>query len=338
LKRAAGDLRKAAEIRTLVVNKSDELQNAMTHLAGQIETVRTETANRIYEIGNATKHVGGMVENSEVRLTNLIGDRLRDEMAEGIGRLLAIESELPKPYKRKAATCPISTPGVTFGEALRRAQADFPRQFSDWLERLAAAETAIEESVVGNLAYAADPYSRAFRNFVDRHAAGTVLDIGCGTHGRPVYLSGIPADQLFGLEPLLLRAPFDFPVVRGIAEYMPWENHSFDTAVSATAIDHALSLDRTLDEIVRVLVPNGTLLMWVGSNAGARPFKPDSPDYEPADRFHLFHIDRLWFEPVLETRFMIEDRVVMWTPSHEHVFYKLSVRSGRGRECLTSRV
>jgi hypothetical protein len=41
------------------------------------------------------------------------------------------------------------------------------------------------------------------------------------------------------------------------------------------------------------------------------------------DRFHLFHIDRTWFEPMLEERFILADRLVIWTPAHEHVFYML---------------
>lgn len=318
-----------------------DLRNLVAHATGRVDALGSETANAIGgqhlflenklldvqqalgELRNATKHVGGLVENGEVRIAGLVGERFRDDMAESLGRLLTIEAAVSRPAEPEGAAVPVPVPDLTFEEALARARADFPRQFADWYDRLSVLELAIAETPIGNLAQAADPYSRAFKSFVERYAIGTVLDVGCGKLGRPVYLSGLNPERLHGLEPMTLEGPFDFPVRRGIGEYLPWGDASFDTVVSATSIDHSLSLDRALDEILRVLVPTGRLLMWVGSNSGAPAFHPEDPDYEPADRFHLFHIDHTWFEPMLEKRFVIADRVVFWTASHEHVFYML---------------
>jgi SAM-dependent methyltransferase len=169
-----------------------------------------------------------------------------------------------------------------------------------------------------------DPYSHAFKSFVEAHAVGSILDIGCGQFERPIYLSGFPKSVIYGLDPLPAQTEFDFPVARGIGEYLPWEDASFDTLISATAIDHTLSLDRALAEMERVLAADGRILMWVGSVPGAKRYEPEAPEYAPADKFHLFHIDRAWFEPMLEERFVVADRLVIWTPAHEHVFYMLT--------------
>ncbi len=312
----AADLRnRIAETQLLITNKVFELQNAIGHATLRIDAVELQERNLGLTVENA-------VENAELRLASAVGERSRDLVAETISRLLAIQTSLASSASGDLFTKPVSV-ALTFEDAVSQARVDFPRQFQDWKERLAAAEVAINETRVGNLAHWADPYSRAFKSFVELYAKGSILDVGCGTYGRPVYLAGIEPERLHGLEPLVLQADFDFPVIRGLGEYLPWQQGSFDTVVSATAIDHSLSLARALDEIVRVLAPDGTLLMWVGSIKGARAFKPDAPDYRPADRFHLFHIDREWFEPELECRFRIEDRVALWTPSHEHVFYKL---------------
>ncbi len=314
----AADLRnKIAETQLMMTNKTFELQNAVGHATLRIDAVEVQQRNLVLTVENA-------VQNAEVRLASAIGERSRDIVAESISRLLAIQTSLASSRPRSSFAKPSPIQNLTFEGAISQARVDFPRQFQDWKERLAAAEIAINQTPVGNLAHWADLYSRAFKSFVELYANGSILDIGCGTYGRPVYLAGIEPERLHGLEPLVLQADFDFPVIRGLGEYLPWQRGSFDTVVSATAIDHSLSLAKALDEIVRVLVPDGTLLMWVGSVKGAQPFKPDAPDYHPADHFHLFHIDREWFEPELERHFRIEDRVVLWTPSHENVFYKLS--------------
>ena len=323
------------------------VQNAVAHVTGRVDGIGLETANattemrflidnnnlalcqEIFELRNATQHLGSLIENAEIRLANNIGERFTQLIAENVGRLLRVEAKVGRGGARclpEARALPAPIAELGFDQALAMAKSGYPRQFDDWLTRLKTLEDAIAVTSVGNLAHAADPYSQAFRSFVNLHAFGTVLDVGCGTMGRPVYLADLPADQLHGLEPLSLQAPFDFPVRRGISEYLPWEGGSFDTVVSATAIDHALSLDRALDELKRVMTLSGRLLMWVGSQPGTRPYEPESPDYAPADRFHLFHIDRAWFEPMLERRFTIEDRIILWTPSHEHVFYKFQIR------------
>jgi SAM-dependent methyltransferase len=161
---------------------------------------------------------------------------------------------------------------------------------------------------------------------VEIYAEGRIVDVGCGVFGRPYYLRSYPASLISGLDPLLpVEAP-DFEFVRGISEYLPWPDGAFSTAISATSLDHCLSLDRSLHEITRTLRPGGKCLLWVGSNPGAIQYRPDSADFIPADQFHLFHFDVHWLEPMLENVFEIVDCIQLEKKGYAHVMYCLRKR------------
>jgi SAM-dependent methyltransferase len=214
-----------------------------------------------------------------------------------------------------------------FDRYLTDAQRDYPSVFSAWKERLDATEQAFAVTKVGNAAHVADPRSRLFRSLVEMHACGRVLDIGCGVFGRPYYLVGYPGELVSGLDPLLPPEKPDFEQVRGISEYLPWPDAAFSTVISATALDHCMSLDRSLDEMRRVLRPGGKGLLWIDSIAGSPKYEPDDPNYEPADRFHLFHFDAAWFEPMLARWFDIVDRTELQGREFSRVMYVV-VRAG----------
>jgi SAM-dependent methyltransferase len=206
---------------------------------------------------------------------------------------------------------------------LRRAKKDFRVVYGHWHDRLQATQRAFAKTKVGNAAHAGDLYSRMFRDFVEVHGAGRILDVGCGVFGRPYYLRGFPRELISGIEPLPMQDACDFELVRGISEYLPWPDHSFSTVVSATSLDHCMSLERSLAEMVRVLSPDGRILLWIGSISGAPKYEAALPDFHPADQFHLFHFDVGWFEPMLVARFEISDRLEFLHGSFSHVFYAL---------------
>ena len=169
------------------------------------------------------------------------------------------------------------------------------------------------------------PRSEAFRGLVELHAVGRVLDVGCGIFGRPFYLSSYPASLISGLDPLEPSEPVDFEFVRGIQEYLPWPDGAFSTVISATALDHCLSLDRSLAEIRRVICPGADFCC--GSIAAGSPrFAPDAPDFVPADRFHLFHFDAAWLEPMLDRWFELIERIELRGREFDRLMYCLRLR------------
>jgi SAM-dependent methyltransferase len=192
-----------------------------------------------------------------------------------------------------------------------------------WVERLDEIQRAFLETKVGNAAHAGDSASRVFRSFVELNAIGRLLDVGCGIFGLPYYLASYPQKLVSGIDPLQPTRAVDFEFLRGISEYLPWPDESFSTVVSATSLDHCLSLEQSLAEIRRVLRPGGRFLLWIASIAGAPQYLPDREGFVPADRFHLFHFDVSWFEPLLEDAFSMTDRVELHGKEYSHVIYNL---------------
>ena len=164
-------------------------------------------------------------------------------------------------------------------------------------------------------------YARIFGAYVGVFSSGRLLDIGSGAKRIPSYLAGYPTDLLSLLDPL--EAEIDFPCefARGFNEFLPWPDASFDTVISGTSLDHVLSLEKSLEEVVRVLRPGGHYVVWLASIPGSPPYKPNAPEFEPPDRFHLFHFDRAWIEPLFARYFDFIDITVIAYAGFDHVFY-----------------
>ncbi len=284
---------------------------------------------RIFETHDRVVDLLNMLETtrSELRIEVDLMNHLLERMHE----LAAVQFELrakassnqsqwaPNPAElyRRAVPKP-------FAQILAEAEREFPRVFSLWKQRLNATREAFLKTKVGNAAHAADPRSRLFRSLVEMYASGRVLDVGCGVFGRPYYLTSYTAELISGVEPL---APFetpDFELVRGISEYLPWPDESFSTVISATSLDHCMSLDRSLAEMRRVLRPGGRLLLWIDSVPGATRYTPNDPKLELADRYHLFHFNTVWFEPMLTEHFQIVDRTELQKREFNRIMYVLA--------------
>jgi SAM-dependent methyltransferase len=90
---------------------------------------------------------------------------------------------------------------------------------------------------------------------------GRVLDVGCGPQELPSY--GAAADIDFvGIDPLRGVRTRSFTFVRGLGEYLPFADGSFDRVLFATSLDHLLDPARGVREAARVLAPGGRVVIW----------------------------------------------------------------------------
>jgi SAM-dependent methyltransferase len=92
---------------------------------------------------------------------------------------------------------------------------------------------------------------------------GRVLDVGCGPQALPSYALGFEG-ELVGIDPLRGEEQRRFHFVRGIAEYLPFPDASFDRVLFATSLDHVLSPELAVAEAARVVKPDGAVLVWLG--------------------------------------------------------------------------
>lgn len=85
---------------------------------------------------------------------------------------------------------------------------------------------------------------------------GRVLDLGSGTGAALPVLAGRVVVALDPVAPMLALSPIHSRVV-GVGESLPFPDESFDGVFSAYVFRNLTSVDRTMEEIHRVLRPGG---------------------------------------------------------------------------------
>jgi SAM-dependent methyltransferase len=304
-------------------NYQFESRNMLIHnLEGRLNSID----NYQFESRNMLVHLGTSLNTRLDTFQNVIFPDLQAQVHESVAVEFATRvraRSIPSSWASRAEEQYLPAHEAPFEDTLRRAQNDFGKVYGYWRERLDAVDVAFHKGKVGNAAHSGDRYSRIFRSFVEIYARGRVLDVGCGVFGRPYYLASYPSNLISGIDPLPQVEPPDFECVRGISEYLPWPDRSFSTVISATSLDHCLSLDRSLEEISRVLAPEGRFLLWIGSNPGAAEYLPDVEDFVPADQYHLFHFDVSWLDPLLSRSWAVMDQIELQRTGYSHVLYCL---------------
>jgi SAM-dependent methyltransferase len=235
-----------------------------------------------------------------------------------------IRRSMPEPPSIGAMVAPVEIPVAGVLEWMR---ARSPAAFEAWRQAFEEARLGYKSPDLraNSLSVASNPGAEGFAVWARTWLHGRVLDIGCGPQAVPVYLETHPSELCAGIDPL---PPFDchpFVFREAFCESIPWPDASFEVVTCATSLDHVFDLDRSLDEIRRVLVPGGVFLLWVAFVDEAAPYDVDRVTTR-LDRFHLFHFDRPWFYPLMLRRFeILED----WAFDGQSHFICLRPTSGR---------
>jgi 2-polyprenyl-3-methyl-5-hydroxy-6-metoxy-1,4-benzoquinol methylase len=97
--------------------------------------------------------------------------------------------------------------------------------------------------------------------------ATSVLDVGCGlARNLPIFAEALPAARIVGADiapnavEAARRAGFE-GVLCDAGEQLPFDAGSFDVVTCGEVIEHMIETDGLLDEIHRVLKPDGSLIL-----------------------------------------------------------------------------
>lgn len=88
------------------------------------------------------------------------------------------------------------------------------------------------------------------------HLHGRLLDLGCGNSPYRPLLTNISSYVPYDID-----ATGSKPAVVGMAERLPFAENSFDSILSTQVLEHVAEPWHLLEEVARVLRPNGRLLL-----------------------------------------------------------------------------
>jgi SAM-dependent methyltransferase len=297
--------------------------NELTFASENLESrISAKNDTRLQEL---EKRLDGRLSELDGRLSELDG-----RLSELDGRLSDLHAYLQ--LLCRAAPLPALPGGGTespdsdvevlsYDQQLLALEALEPLAFPIWWECFEAGRREYERTYKNNLSAGDHPAANAFGEFVARYVSGRVLDIGCGPQLVPSYLRSTIAKggaQVYGVEPLVSDHPF--PCYRGFAEFLPWNSNTFDAVVCGTSLDHCLSLEKSLEEIRRVIRVGGTFLIWVGFISGAGEYDPRLPELVKLDEYHLFNFDKPWFEALLTKKFGYQIDIVSFDDRISHFY------------------
>ena len=101
------------------------------------------------------------------------------------------------------------------------------------------------------------------------HARDNVLDVGCGTGALLSQLAALFPDSVFSgvdassemLDVAHYRLPSTIELKQAWAEELPYSDCAFNTVVSCNMLHYIRRPHAVLDEMIRVLRPNGTVVI-----------------------------------------------------------------------------
>ena len=116
-----------------------------------------------------------------------------------------------------------------------------------------------------------------------------ILDIGCGPRGSLEWANN--TNEKYGLDPLAVNyqkmnaGKHKMIYVKGVSEAMPFENACFDIVSSFNSLDHVDNLDKTIEEINRVLKPGALFLLIADIHEKATITEPSAFSWSIMDKF-----------------------------------------------------
>jgi SAM-dependent methyltransferase len=128
-----------------------------------------------------------------------------------------------------------------------------------------------------------------------------VLEVGCGPMGVIFFVPGalrVGIDPLAGNYSKQLRInPRGVNLITSMGEYLPFTPASFEVVIIGNVLDHVNDPALTLDEIRRVLRPDGQIILWM--HVIPKWLLPVRRVLDLIDGGHPFHMTRVEAQALL---------------------------------------
>lgn len=132
-------------------------------------------------------------------------------------------------------------------------------------------------------------YTEYFGLDDDFYKSKKILDIGCGPRGSLEWAN--MASERIGLDPLAnsyLKMGADqhqMTYVNSYVEDTPFEDNHFDVICSFNSLDHVGDLNKSCEEIKRILKPEGLFLLIVDIHRMPTPTEPQQLKWDFVDQY-----------------------------------------------------
>jgi SAM-dependent methyltransferase len=304
----------ATSLPAALTSQSGQLVKHLSEIEARSAAHTGNIANEVNAVLNTVRPIFDQVNRLDARLTQLSREtadaRTFDAhhtmlLTRGIAALLQRRPQLTTMTNPVTAALPVQSLEAQMAEFKAKA----PANFAAWHKAYLAGVEEGERTSEGNLSHKGHLGAEYFRMFINIHASGRLLDVGCGPLSVPSYLADWPTTHLAGIDPQLPFTAHPFAFAQTFAENMPWPDASFETVVVGTSLDHVYLLDQSLAEFTRLLTPNGRLLIWTGMFENTQPYDPYSAAYQPPDAYHLFHPGKNWFYDLFARDYRLIERI-----------------------------
>ncbi len=161
-----------------------------------------------------------------------------------------------------------------------------------------------------------DRMTEATLDAVDAREGEDILDLACG-RAIDAFKLAVKGARVFGLEPsaIMIEKALEFlkpsdknPVIlfRGLAENLPLADSSLDKIVCKGALDHFVDMEKTFNEIARVLRPGGMVIISVANFSSLSCLAGKALDKSRGNRNRAAGDTKKFFEPPDDHNFVFD--------------------------------
>lgn len=133
--------------------------------------------------------------------------------------------------------------------------------WDEWRKKQQTCEELYSEELPESYQYWGNILIETFSKFCI--VEGSILDVGCGNPDHSVKYFGGTDFYYMGLDPFISEETSVIPVIRGLAEDLPFGSSSFDNVALISLLDHVVDPEVVISEATRILRFGGCLYIMI---------------------------------------------------------------------------